>query len=161
MGEAGGEVGACEWIGRSRAQEPTRGAAAREEMRCGVWLAAALALCGVRGESAEQDEEEQELLRALEGGRDVFQAYKVIGSAEWEVHNQTLVPLRVEDAMELIESDGSRAPAVADKYRGAVVFVSRAVVLMFSNDNYLMLWCAISSTLVIAAENFYGATVGT
>jgi hypothetical protein len=130
-------------------------------MRCGAWLAAALALCGVRGESVGQEEEEQELLRALENGRDVFQAFKVIGSAEWEVRNQTLVSLRVEDAMELIESDGSRAPAVADKYQGAVVFVSRAVVQMFSNDNYLRLLCATGPTLVIAAENFYRATVGT
>jgi hypothetical protein len=130
-------------------------------MRCGAWLAAALALCGVRGESAGQEEEEQELLRALENGRDVFQAYKVIGSAEWEVRNLTLVSLRVEDAMELIESDGSRAPAVADKYRGAVVFISRVVALMFSNDNYQRLWCATSRTVVIAAVNFYGATIGT
>ena len=131
------------------------------EMRCGAWLAAALAMCGVRGASAGQEEEEQELLRALEDGHDVFQAFKVIGSAEWEVHNQTLVPLSVDDVMELIESDGSRAPAVAEKYQGVVLFVSRAVSLMMPNNDYRRLLCATSRTVVIAAENFYGATVGT
>ena len=130
-------------------------------MRCGAWLAAALALCGVRGESAGQEEEEQELLCALENGRDVFQALKVIGSAEWEVRNLTLVPLRVDDAMELIESDGSRAQAVAEKYQGAVLFVSQAVILLFPGHEYQRLLCASSRTVVIAVENFYGATIGT
>jgi hypothetical protein len=31
---------------------------------------------------------------------------------------------------------------------------------MFSDDNNLMLWCATSPTLVIAADNFFTATYG-
>ncbi len=130
-------------------------------MRCGAWIVSALAMLGVRGASAGPEEEEQELLRALGDGRDVFQSFKVIGSAEWEVRNQTLVPLRVDDTMELIESDGSRAAAVAAKYQGAVLFVSRAVSLMIPNNDYPRLLCASSRTVVIAVENFYSATVGT
>ena len=90
----------------------------------------------------------------------MFQAFKVIGSAEWEVRNQTLVSLRVEDAIALIESDGSRAPIVAEKYQGAALFVSRAVSQMFPNNKRQRLLCASSRALVIAGENFYSATVG-
>jgi hypothetical protein len=123
-------------------------------MRCGVMLAAALALCGsARGERAVEDEEELELRRTLE---EVFQSYKVIGAAEWELHNTTLVEMRAEDAIDLIESQGSSAAAVADRYRGAVVFIPMSVARLLPLGP---LRCAVSPTIVLSCDTWYSATI--
>jgi hypothetical protein len=136
-------------------------------MWCRIWLAAALALCNsARGESAGEYEEyeELELRPALEDGHGVFQAYKVIGSAEWEVHNATLMELRTEDAIDLLVSHRLSRPAssVADKSRGVVHFVPQAVaqaVRRTLGTQSTEQWCrCTSSPMLFAADNWYMVT---
>jgi hypothetical protein len=136
-------------------------------MWCRLWLAAALALCNsARGESAGEYEEYEELKlrRALEDGHGVFQTYKVIGSAEWEVQNATLMELRTEDAIDLLASHRISGPAssVADKSRGVVLFVPQAVskaVILTLGIRSTEQWCTLSP-LLFAYENWYLATTG-
>jgi hypothetical protein len=140
---------------------------AKRKMR---WLWAAL-LAGclvVAPEGALAACAAQEVQGLLDGGA-VFPKFAVLGRAEWELSNATLVMLRVVDLEELRAQGIGYVAELAARYSGAVLVVpsslsptvddvSKSVLAGVSTRERLL--CSLSSTVLEEGNTFFDATVG-
>jgi hypothetical protein len=95
----------------------------------------------------------------------VWQGFKMMGPAEWELSDTTVVALSEEDAEQVrVLGTGYAAGELAEKYRGTVlVATSRVQEILFDcggcNVNERL--CAISPAVLVVRENWFFGTYGT
>ncbi len=104
----------------------------------------------------------------LEGGA-VFQAFAVLGRAEWELSSATLVALRGDDLKQLRMRGVAYASELAARYRDAVLVVPLALDSLVGEVSRTLfaelsarerMLCLLSSVVLEERNTFYKATIG-
>jgi hypothetical protein len=129
-----------------------------------LWMLWAVAgVAGARGAPAAQSAAEAQVLDGLSGGMSVWQAYKMLYPAEWELADATVVALSEEDAEHVRVRGTGYAAELAGKYRGAVVVATKQVQEILNDgggENVNERLCAISPAVLVVRENWFWGTYG-